>query len=130
MAVTNVAHKRHEGFVRNDHSTCTLHWLHYEGSDAAGTLEHNFVLHRSGNVLGQYGGVCFVKRVAISVGAGHVETARQKRFVIDAETIVAIDRRTTKVGAVVAFFEAQEFRAVRFAFDPMILTGKAQTRLN
>jgi hypothetical protein len=59
-----------------------------------------------------------------------METAWQKRFVIDAETIVAIDRRTTKVGAVIAFFEAQEFRAVRFAFDPMILTGKAQTRLN
>ena len=59
-----------------------------------------------------------------------METAWQKRFVIDAETIVAIDRRATKVGAVIAFLKTQEFRAVRFAFDPMILTGKAQTRLN
>jgi len=107
-------------------SGCTPQWRAPDQSP----LELDLVDHRLRAELREPRGIGLVERVAVGVGRRDVEAAGQQRLVIDAEAVVAVDRRPAEMGAVVAPFERQKLGAGRRALDAVILPREAQRRFH
>mmetsp|Transcript_18400 Transcript_18400/g.29802 ORF Transcript_18400/g.29802 Transcript_18400/m.29802 type:complete len:348 (+) Transcript_18400:2953-3996(+) len=127
VSITNLAHQRHERLMRDNHAARALNRLHYERRNAARPLELDLILHRRRDVLRQFGGVGFLKRVAIGIGRGQVKTAGHQRLVSDAKPVVAVDRSATKMGPVIALLQRQKLGAPWLSLDAVILAGQPQT---
>ena len=100
--------------------------FHDEGGDGAGTLKGDFIRQGLQAELGEAFGIGFIERVAIGVGRRDVVAAGQQRFVLGAEIGVAVDRGAAHMGAVVAFFQAQELGAARLSTHLVVLARQAQ----
>ena len=127
MTVTNIAHQSHKAGIRHDNTTCALDRFHDKCSDRVGPLECNFVFERIRDILGQRRRVGFIERIAIGIGAGQMETPGHQGFVIDAETIVAVNRGPAKMRPMIPLFQRDKFGTGRFAPQAMILSRQPQT---
>ena len=112
--------------MRRDHTARAKDRLHDESGDGARPLKRHLVLQRRQAQLRQPRRVAFVERIAIGVGGRDMMTARQQRFIGGAETGVAVDRGTAKMGAVIALFQAEIFHPTPFAAYLVVLPGQTQ----
>ena len=91
VARTDIAHQPHGGHVGHDAPSCALNRHHNESCDGVRALKHNLIDYGLRAELRQLGWVDLVERIAIGIGRSDVETARQNRFVFDAEAVVAVE---------------------------------------
>ena len=127
MTVTNIAHQSHKDGIRHDNPTRTLDRFHNKCSDCIGPLECNFVLERVRDVLGQRRRIGFIERIAIGIGAWQMETPGHQGFVIDAETVVSVDRGSAKMRPMIPLFQRDKFCTGRLPTQSVILSRQPQT---
>ena len=127
MPVTDVAHHRHEAFMRRDHTACAQHRFHDEGGNGVGTLKGNLVGKGGSTELGQPRRIAFIKRVAIGIGGRDMIAAGQQRFLLRPEIGIAVHAGPANMRAVIALFQTDEFDASGIAANLVILPGKAQS---
>ena len=112
--------------MRHNHAPGPKDRLHDERRNRVGPLKGNLFFQCGKAHLRQLCRVAFVELVAIGIGRGRVETAGQHRFILRPEIGVAVDRCTTRVRAVIPFFQAQVFDPPGLTFDLVILSRKTQ----
>ena len=127
VAGADLAHQFHEAGIGHQHAAGAQDRLHDEGGDGVGALEFDLVHQFGRDLLRQPGRVGFVIGVAIGVGRGDVETAGQKRFIPDAEAVVAVHAGPAEMRAVIALFQRQELGPLRLALDAVIIPRQPQT---
>ncbi len=126
MLGADIAHTRHEAFMRRDHSASAKDRLHDKGRNGARPLKGDFIFQGLQAKLRQPFGVAFVKRIAIGVGGRNMVAAGQQRFILGSEISIAVDRGAAHMGAVIALFQAEELGSARFAAHLVVLPGQAQ----